>query len=94
VDIAKSEQVEHEIDGMIRRRHDARVIQEGDRPAEEVWMASERRHNARRLEDNRAAWWRVPPAPGRPAQGYPRGPDSAPHGQAARLQATDERKMA
>jgi hypothetical protein len=33
---ARGEQVENEIDAMIRRRHDARVIQEGERPAHEA----------------------------------------------------------
>jgi hypothetical protein len=53
---ARGEQVENEIDAMIRRRHDARVIQEGERPAHEAWMESEKRHDARRREENRAAW--------------------------------------
>ena len=53
MDIAKSEQVENEIDAMIRRRHDARVVQEGERPAEEAWMESERRHESRMREENR-----------------------------------------
>jgi len=60
---ARGEQVEREIDAMIRRRHDARVIQEGERPAHEAWMESEKRHDARRREENRAAW-RVPQGPG------------------------------
>ncbi len=55
-DIAKGEAVEHELDAFISKRHDARVAAEGEREAEAVWVESERRHNARRREEHRAAW--------------------------------------
>ena len=55
-DISRGEAVEHEIDAMIRRRHEARVVEEGERPAHEAWMESERRYNARRRAENVAAW--------------------------------------
>ena len=48
--------VEKELDGLIRRRHDHRVVEEGERRTEEAWAESERRHAARRREENRAAW--------------------------------------
>jgi hypothetical protein len=56
VDIAKGEATEKELDALIRRRHNHRVVEEGERPAEEAWMESERRYTAQRREDNRAAW--------------------------------------
>ena len=56
MDIARSEQVERELDAMVRRRHDRRVVKEGERPAEEAWAESERRHAAQRREENRIAW--------------------------------------
>jgi hypothetical protein len=54
-DIAKGEQVEYELTAMIERRHDKRVVEEGERPAEEMWVESERRHDALRREANRTA---------------------------------------
>ena len=56
MDIARSEQVESELDAMIRRRHDRRVGEEGERLIEEAWQESERRHAAQRREENRIAW--------------------------------------
>jgi len=55
-DISRGEAVEHEIDAFVSKRHERRVIEEGERPAEEAWMESERAHNRRRREENRAAW--------------------------------------
>jgi hypothetical protein len=45
LDISRGEQVEAELDAMIRRRHDCRVADEGERPALEMWR-----------EANRQAW--------------------------------------
>ena len=56
LDVAHGETVESELDRLIERRHDRRVAEEGERPAEEIWMESERRYDARRLAENRAAW--------------------------------------
>jgi hypothetical protein len=56
LDIAKGETVENELTAMIERRHDRRVAEEGERPVEEAWQESERRHEARRREENRLAW--------------------------------------
>ena len=56
MDIAKSSAVEGELDNFISRRHEKRVKEEGERPAEEMWAESERRHAARRREESRAAW--------------------------------------
>ena len=56
MDIARSEQVESELDAMIRRRHDRRVGEEGERLVEEAWQESERRHATQRREENRIAW--------------------------------------
>jgi hypothetical protein len=53
---ARAESVEAELDRFIRTRHDRRVADEGERPAEEAWMESERRYEERRRRENRAAW--------------------------------------
>jgi hypothetical protein len=56
VDVARGEMVEAELDRLVEKRHDRRVADEGERPAEEIWMESERRYDERRRADNRAAW--------------------------------------
>ena len=56
LDVARGEAVEAELDRLVERRHDRRVAEEGERPAQEAWMESERRYDARRLTENRAAW--------------------------------------
>ena len=56
VDISRSEQVETDLDRLIQRRHDQRVQTEGERLEEELWQESERKHIARRREENRIAW--------------------------------------
>ena len=55
-DISRGEGVEKELDHLVRKRHDRRVVEEGERCAEEAWLESERRHAARRREENRLAW--------------------------------------
>ena len=57
MDIARSEAVEAELDRLVERRHDLRVADEGDRPDEEAWAKAERRHDARRRAELRAAWY-------------------------------------
>lgn len=56
VDITHGEGVESELDRLIERRHDRRVADEGERPAEAIWAESERAYDVRRLAENRAAW--------------------------------------
>jgi hypothetical protein len=56
LDIAKGEATEKELDLLITRRHDRRVVEEGERPLQEAWMESERRHARQRQEENRQAW--------------------------------------
>ncbi len=56
MDIARGEATEKELDALIRRRHDARVLSEGERLEEDLWRESERKHVARRREENRIAW--------------------------------------
>jgi hypothetical protein len=56
VDIARGEATEKELDALIRRRHDQRVVEEDERAAEELWAESERKYAARRWEQNRIAW--------------------------------------
>jgi len=48
VDIARGEIVEADLDRLITKRHDRRVADEGERPAEEMWRESERRYQQRR----------------------------------------------
>ncbi len=54
-DHARGEKVEHELDGLIRKRHALRVKTEGHRPSEEMWAASERAYFARLNEEQRLA---------------------------------------
>lgn len=55
-EIAKGEGVEAELDRLIQRRHEQRRKSEPECEMEAAWMESERAHNARRREENRAAW--------------------------------------
>ncbi len=55
MDTAKTSAVGAELDNFISRHHEKRV-EENERLAEEMWVESERRHAARRREENRAAW--------------------------------------
>jgi hypothetical protein len=48
---APGEAIEHELDALITRRHDQCVKDEGHRPSEVLWAASERAYFARRDED-------------------------------------------
>ncbi len=56
-DVAPGEIVENELDRLIRKRHDRRVAQEGERSERVAWTESERRYDARRRAENRAAWY-------------------------------------
>ena len=56
MDISRSEQVETDLDHLIEKRHDQRVLSEGERAAEELWAESVRRYFARQREENRIAW--------------------------------------
>ena len=51
--VAPGEAVESELDRLITRRHDQRLKDEGHRPSEELWAASERAYFARRDEERR-----------------------------------------
>jgi hypothetical protein len=48
---APGEAVGHDLNALITRRHDQRVKDEGHRPSEVLWAASERAYFARRDED-------------------------------------------
>jgi hypothetical protein len=41
---------------LIEGRHERLVVEEGERAALEMWQESERRHEAARRGENRAAW--------------------------------------
>jgi hypothetical protein len=53
---APGESVEQELTAFIEKRDKQRRQTEGERATEEAWMASERRHDALRREENRLAW--------------------------------------
>jgi Lon protease-like protein len=54
--VARTEMVEKELDGMIRRRDEKRRTEEGDRAAEEMYEESCRRYAEQERERNRLAW--------------------------------------
>lgn len=56
-DIARGELVEAELDRLVEKRHDRRVAEERDGPETEAWAKSERRHDAHRRAELRAAWY-------------------------------------
>jgi len=56
VEVTRGKLVEAELNQFIEKRHDQRVSDEGERPAEEAWAESEGRYIARRREENRVAW--------------------------------------
>jgi hypothetical protein len=56
MDIAKGEWVESELDAMITRRHDQRVLSQGERLEREIWQESVAKYNARQEAEHRAAW--------------------------------------
>jgi len=56
VDIAHGELVEKELDAFIEKRHDRRLADEGERPAEELWQESERRYQEKRRRLARLEW--------------------------------------
>ncbi len=55
-EIATGERAEAELSAFVSRRDSQRRETEGDRAAEALWKASERRHEARRRDEMRAAW--------------------------------------
>jgi hypothetical protein len=65
LDIARGEMVEKELDAMIERRSRQKDPDE----EHELWRSSVTAYNARRSEELRAAWWRVPLGAGRAPQG-------------------------
>lgn len=83
MDVMRGEIVEAELDRLIERRS---VKEPDPDEREELWQKSVRAYNARRRDEMRAAWWRVPPGPGRAAQGRSRGPDSQPRGTSREVQ--------
>ncbi len=56
-EMAAGDRADAEVDAFISRRHDRRATGEGERPAEEAWMESERREAARRRAENRVGWY-------------------------------------
>jgi hypothetical protein len=54
--VARGEAAEKELDALIRRRHDVRIVEEGERAAGWMWAESERRYAAQRRKANRSAW--------------------------------------
>jgi hypothetical protein len=56
VDVARSEAVEAELNRLIKKRHDRRVVKEDERTALEMWQESECQYVERRRQENRQAW--------------------------------------
>ena len=56
MDVVRSEAVEADLDRFIRKRHDRRVLEEGERQALEAWEELERRFDENRRRENRVAW--------------------------------------
>lgn len=54
-DITAGEITEAGVDALIEKRHKQRVAEEGERPAEQMWAESVRRHSAARDERKRVA---------------------------------------
>lgn len=50
------ERMEADLDTLITRSHERRVATDGERPAEEAWKETERRHMVARRAANREAW--------------------------------------
>ena len=56
MDIARGEAAESHLDALITKRHDQRVKDEGERPAEEMWAESCRVYEAKRQAELVFAW--------------------------------------
>jgi hypothetical protein len=56
VDISRSEEVEHELNRLIERRHDQRTAEEWHKPSEELWQESVVRYKAERDRQLRTEW--------------------------------------
>ncbi len=58
LDAAKTNIVEAELDSFVARRDQQRRRDEGERPAEEIWAESIRRHHARQQRELAWEWLR------------------------------------
>lgn len=56
MDITRAEQVESDLNSLITKRHERRVVEEGERPALEMWQESERKHAAERQKQLAFDW--------------------------------------
>jgi hypothetical protein len=56
VNISRSEEVEHELNRLIERRHDQRTAEEWHKPSEELWQESVERYKAERDRQLRTEW--------------------------------------
>jgi hypothetical protein len=56
VNISRSEEVEHELNRLIERRHDQRTAEEWYKPSKELWKESVERYNAERDRQLRTEW--------------------------------------
>ena len=57
MDISQGETAESHLDALITKRHDQRVKEEGERPAEEMYAESVRRQHERQEREIRAQWY-------------------------------------
>ena len=56
MEIEAGERAEAHLDALITKRHEARVKDEGERPAEEAWAESERVYFAKRQQEIADQW--------------------------------------
>jgi hypothetical protein len=56
VDVSRSKWVEHELNGLIERRHDQRTAEVRHKPSEELWQESVERYKAERDRQLRTEW--------------------------------------
>jgi hypothetical protein len=93
VDISRGESVEHELNRLIEKRHGQHTTEEGHRPSEELWKASVEGYNYERERQLRAAWCEYHQDQAARHRATLETLIARHKAAAARLQATDERKL-
>ena len=58
MNVAKVNAIEGELDSLVARRDKERWREEGERPAEDIWEESVRRHHARQQQELAWEWLR------------------------------------
>ena len=55
-DISRGEVVDADLDRLVERRHEKRILEEGERAEEEAWVESTKKTNAAREAELREQW--------------------------------------